>query len=402
MERVLDKFLQYVKIDTQSDPNSNTFPSTMKQKNLSKLLLKELKEMGLEAYLDEYGYVYAKLDSNTDKKGYKIGLISHVDTSPDAPGENVNPRIIKNYDGKLIKLNDTYKMSPNDFPELKEHVGKDLVVTDGNTLLGADDKAGVAEIMTAIELISEDHSFKHDDIYICFTPDEEIGQGTKHFNYDWFKADFAYTVDGGKVGGIEYENFNAASAKVTFTGKSIHPGSAKNKMVNAVKLLIEFDQMLPQNMVPEKTEGYEGFNHIHGIFGEVEKATSTYIIRNHDIKIFESQKRDFYNIKKAINERLGYNAVEVEIEDSYYNMAKFVKDKMHIVEIAQNAIIKAGLEPFSSPIRGGTDGAMLTYNGLVCPNLGTGGYNYHGRFEYAVIQQMEKSVEILLNILRID
>ena len=401
MSTLLDKFLRYVKIDTQSNPYSTTSPSTEKQKDLAKLLVSELQNLGLEAEMDQYSYVYSKIPANTAKKGYKIGLIAHLDTAFDAPGNNVNPIIIKNYDGSTIILNDFYHLDPKSYPNLLEVIGDDLVVTDGNTLLGADDKAGIAEIMQAVQEILADSDFLHDDIYICFTPDEEVGRGTEHFNFDKFKADFAYTLDGGKVGSIEFENFNAAGAKVKAIGKSIHPGTAKDKLINATKLAIEFDSMLPKNEVPELTEGYEGFFHLTASNGTVEEATFEYIIRDHDSEKFQQKKDLFVTIKDTLNKKYGYEAFQVEIKDQYYNMHKFFEGKEYILNIAKEAIINSGLEPISLPIRGGTDGAMLTYEGLPTPNLGTNNYNYHGRYEYASVNQMEKAVEVIKRIVRI-
>src|SRR5690554_1337320 len=312
MKRLQERFLRYVKIDTQSDPNSTTFPSTLKQLDLSKLLVEEISSMGFDARLDKDGYVYAKIDSNIDKKVPSIGFIAHVDTSPDAPGKDVNPRIIKNYDGSLIKLNDTFQMHPDKYPSLKKVIGEDIIVTDGNTLLGADDKAGVAEIMELLHRIADDKSIKHGDIFICFTPDEEIGKGADRFNYEWFKADFAYTMDGSEVGGIEYENFNAAEANLKFTGKSIHPGSAKNKMINALHLQMEFHNMLPKFLDPAITEGYEGFNHLNNVSGHVESATAKYIIRNHSMDLFLTQQETFKKITDYLNHKYGYDAIHLE------------------------------------------------------------------------------------------
>jgi len=397
---VLDKFLRYVKIDTESDPYSETSPSTEKQKDLSMLLVKELSEMGLNAFMCKDGYVYSKIEKNTDKAKYSIGFIAHVDTSSDAPGTNVNPRIIKQYDGKTIILNDVYQMSPKEFPNLLEVIGDDLVVTDGNTLLGADDKAGVAEIMQAVQDILNDKDLLHGDIYIAFTPDEEIGRGTDHFNLEVFTPDFAYTFDGGRVGSIESENFNAAAALVTITGKSIHPGTAKDKMVNAQKVAIEFNSLLP-NEAPENTSGYEGFYHLTSSNGSVESATLEYIIRDFDWDNFQKRKEIFETIKNKLNKKYNYLVVEVKLRDQYYNMALKLKGKEYILDIAKNAITKAGVTPIFQPIRGGTDGAMLTYKGLTTPNLGMGGYNYHGRYEYVSINQMEKAVEIIKNIVRV-
>jgi len=401
MDQLIERFLRYVKVDTQSDHESDTFPSTDKQKNLSRILVKELKEMGLDAFLDEYGYVYAKIDKNVE--GAKaIGFVAHVDTSPDAPGAHVNPRIIEKYDGSTIELNETLSMNPAQYPSLSRVIGDDIIVTDGNTLLGADDKCGVAEIMELSHYYTTHKDVKHGDIYICFTPDEEIGKGANHFNYEWFKADFAYTADGSEVGGIEFENFNAASAEVTFIGKSIHPGSAKNKMINALHLAMEFHSMLPVFQNPAYTEKYEGFNHLTNLKGEVEVAVSKYIIRNHDMEKFISQKEQFKTIQTYMNEKYGYQAVQLNIKDSYYNMFEVIKNHMYIVELAEKAISHVGLTPFREAIRGGTDGARLTYEGLLCPNLGTGGYQFHGRMEFASINQMRKATEVFIEIVKLS
>ena len=401
MSRLIEKFIRYVKIDTQSDFTSNTVPSTMKQKDLSRLLVSELKEMGLEAHLDEFGYVYTKLESNLDYEVTPIGFIAHVDTSPDAPGANVNPKIIKKYDGGDIVLNENITMNPENSEALNHVIGEDIIVTDGTTLLGADDKAGVAEIMEMLHLLTDDKTIKHGDIYVCFTPDEEIGRGADHFNYEWFKADFAYTLDGSEVGGIEYENFNAASANLKFEGISIHPGSSKNQMVNSTHLAFEFHSLLPTFLNPRYTELYEGFNHLSEISGGVEETNMHYIIRNHSMELFNEQKEDFRKIAKYLNEKYGYNAVTLEITDSYFNMYEVIKDNMHIVELAKNAITNVGLTPKTLPIRGGTDGARLTFEGLPCPNLGTGAFNFHGRMEFASINQMEKAVKVILEIIRL-
>jgi len=400
MNRLVERFLRYVKVDTQSSHETHTHPSTEKQKNLSRILVEELKAMGLDAFMDDYGYTYAKIEGNT--KGAKaIGLIAHVDTSPDAPGENVNPRIIKNYDGSSIKLNDNLSMAPAQYPSLSRVIGDDIIVTDGNTLLGADDKCGVAEIMEVCEYFQKNKDVKHGDIYICFTPDEEIGEGADHFNYDWFKADFAYTADGDEVGGIEFENFNAASADVHFVGKSIHPGSAKHKMINALHLAMEFHNMLPTFKNPAYTEGYEGFNHLTGLKGEVENAHAHYIIRNHDMAKFTEQKQEFETIKNYMNQKYGFTAVELNIRDSYFNMYEVIKDHMYIIDLAKKAVENVGVTPFFKAIRGGTDGARLTYEGLLCPNIGTGGYQFHGRLEFASINQMEKAVKIFIEIIKL-
>ena len=400
MSRLIERFLRYTKIDTQSDHESTTFPSTEKQKNLSRLLVDELKEIGIDAFLDEYGYVYAKIEKNIDGAP-AIGFVAHVDTSPDAPGAHVKPRIIKNYDGSKIQLNETLSMDPKDYPSLLRVIGDDLIVTDGNTLLGADDKCGVAEIMELAAYYMEHQDIKHGDIYICFTPDEEIGKGANHFNYDWFKADFAYTADGSEVGGIEFENFNAASADITFIGKSIHPGTAKQKMINALHIAMEFHSMLPVFQNPAFTEKYEGFNHLTNLKGEVEQANSKYIIRNHDMQKFLEQKLIFEKVTHYLNDKYMYKAVDLKLTDSYFNMFEIIKDHMYIIDLAEQAIKHVGITPFRDAIRGGTDGARLTYEGLLCPNIGTGGYQFHGRMEFASIQQMEKATKVLIEIVRL-
>lgn len=396
---IVDRFINYAKIDTQSDPNSNTIPSTDKQKDLSKLLVKELKELNIDAFLDEFGYVYAKIPGNVTGKR-PIGFIAHVDTSFDAPGEGVNPRIIKKYDGSEIVLNNDYKMSPKTFDVLNDVIGDDIIVTDGKTLLGADNKAGVAIIIDFCKkIVNSDIS--HGDIFIGFTPDEEIGRGADKFNLEFFQADFAYTVDGSKVGGIDYENFNASSAEVILTGKSIHPGSAKLQLVNAIHLAMEFHSLLPTFKDPAYTENREGFNHVSNINGSVENAKLHYIIRNHDFKEFKKQEKDFYTIKDYLNNKYNYNAVNVKITESYLNMYEIIKKDKTPIKIAEEAIRNVNLTPFSTPIRGGTDGARLTYMGLPCPNLGTGGYNFHGRYEFLSINQMKKAVDILLEIVKL-
>lgn len=401
MSNIVKNFIKYVKIDTESDPYSNTQPSTMKQLDLSNLLLTQLKDLGLDAHLDKYGYVYTKLPSNLDYDVPKIGFLAHVDTSFDAPGKNVKPRIIEKYNGEVINLNQELSMSPKTSPALKKVIGDDIIVTDGNTLLGADNKAGVAIIMELVTTLVNNKDIKHGDIYICFTPDEEIGRGTIHFDHDYFKADFAYTLDGSEVGEIEYENFNAASALVEIIGKSIHPGDAKNQMINASLVGMEFHNMLPTFLNPAYTERYEGFNHLTNINGTTEKTTLEYIIRNHNKDLFNKQKQDFINIKNYLNNKYNYNIVNVTINDSYYNMYEVIKDNMHIIDIAKQAIRNVGLKPITNPIRGGTDGARLTFENLPCPNLGTGGFNYHGRMEFLSINQMKKSLKIALEIIDI-
>ena len=345
----------------------------------------------------------SKIKGNSSKKLPKVALIAHVDTSHDASGKNIKASIISNYQGGSIKINQikNTEISPETFPKLKNAIGHDLIVTDGTTLLGADDKAGVAEIMTFVEYVQTHPDYLHGDIRIVFTPDEEIGKGTDHLDVKKIDADFAYTLDGSAAGEIAYENFNAASAKITFFGKSVHPGSAKNKMINAINIAYEFDHLLPKDLRPETTEGYEGFNHLTQIEGACELAKSQYIIRNHDRVLFENQKSDFINVAKTINEKYGYTACEISINDSYYNMKDILENQKHIVEIALEAIRKTGLYPIVEPIRGGTDGARLTYMGLPCPNLGTGGYNFHGPYEYADIQEMDLAVEIIKTIFEI-
>lgn len=396
--KIIDRFLNYVKMDTQSDPYSTTYPSTFKQKALGEVLLKELKDLKVDAFMDEYGYVYGFIPKNTNNKP-AIGFIAHMDTSFDAPGYPVKPRIIKNYQGEVINLNETLSMSKEDFPSLNEVLNEDIIVTDGNTLLGADNKAGIAIIMDFVQDITK-NNYLHGDIFIGFTPDEEIGRGTDYFNLDYFKADFAYTVDGGKVGTVEYENFNASSATVTFIGKSIHPGDAKNRLVNSTHAAFKFHSMLPPFLDPANTEGREGFNHLSNVNGEVEKTTLSYIIRNHNYNDFLKQQEQFYKIKDYLNDLYQYDICNVEIKESYLNMFEILKNDLTPITLAEKAISNVGLIPTSPPIRGGTDGAQLTYKGLPCPNLGTGGFNFHGRFEFLSITQMKKAVEILKEIIK--
>lgn len=397
---LIDRFLKYVQFDTQSDPNSATMPSTAKQKQLAEFLVKELHDLKIEnAHMDEYGYVYAHIKGNNEK-AQKVGFLAHMDTSFDFSGKNVKVSIIENYDGKDIILNQELVTSAKTFPWLKDLKGKTLITTDGTTLLGADNKAGIAEIMTLIEYLMN-NDLNHGDISIAFTPDEEIGKGASKFNLEKFNADFAYTVDGGKAGSIEYENFNAASTKVTINGVSIHPGDSKFKMINAINVGYEFHNLLNQQMRPENTEGYEGFYHLHTIEGDVSKTELNYIIRNHDKEQFEFQKAQLLQAQKFINQKYQKDLVTVETVDTYYNMADKLADDMYIIEIAEAAIKKTGLTPESLPIRGGTDGAVLTYMGLKTPNLGVGGYNFHGPHELAVVEEMYQSVEILKNIVKI-
>ena len=398
--KVQERFLKYVTFDTQSDENSQTTPSSLKQLKLAKYLVDELKNIGVtNAYVDEFGIVYGSLLANCEANCPKIGFIAHMDTSPDMSGENVKPRIIENYDGSDIILNEKLNihMGPNDFESLNRNIGENLIVTDGTTLLGADDKAGIAEIMTMLETIIQ-KNLPHGDIKIAFTPDEEVGRGTDHFNVKAFDADFAYTVDGGEVEFIDYENFNAASAVLDIQGLSIHPGSAKGKMINALLVGMEFHSMLPVEQNPAYTEGYEGFNHLTDMHGECEHAHMSYIIRNHDETLFEQQKEDFKRIADYLNKKYPKNTITLQITDSYANMRQIIEQNMNIIELVKKSMEEIGLQPASAAIRGGTDGARLTYEGLPCPNLGTGGYNYHGKYEYVSINEMEKSVALLLKI----
>ena len=403
MSKVIEKFLNYVKIDTQSDENSTACPTTAKQHNLAKLLVKELEAMGADeiTYDKEHCYVYATVPATKGCENRPVlGFIAHMDTAPAVTGENVKPRIIENYDGKDIVLNEEKNivMKVSDFPELVEYTGKRLIVTDGTTLLGADDKAGVAEIMTMAEQLLLSRDIPHGKIRIGFTPDEEVGAGADHFDVKLFGADYAYTVDGGKLGELEYENFNAAGAKVTFYGRSVHPGDAKNKMVNALLLAMEFQNMLPVFENPMYTEKYEGFYHLDLLSGSVEKAQAEYIIRDHDKDKFEQKKETFLRIGAYLNEKYGKDTVQIDMKDSYYNMREIIEQHMQLIENAKAAMEETGVNPIVVPIRGGTDGARLSYMGLPCPNLCTGGHNFHGRFEYICADSMEKIVEILLKL----
>lgn len=395
---LIDKLLDYVKYDTQSKQDSNTFPSTSKQFELAKHLLSELEDLGLkETMLDEYGYVYGFLPG--DDNYLTIGLLAHMDTSEQASGKDVNPRIIENYDGSDIRLNDVLYTSVERFPNLNDYIGKTLVVTDGSTLLGADDKAGVAIIMQTLETLINNPEMKHGNIRVCFSPDEEIGRGMDHFNYDIFKVDFAYTVDGDKPNHFEYENFNAASALVKVNGISVHPGSAKNKMVNALQVAHEFHEMMDKDAVPEKTEGYEGFNSLMNMNGEVAKAQMSYIIRNHDLDLLNKQKHDFEIIRDKLNEKYGYEVVEVELKDNYRNMKEKFIGHEEPINLVKQAMSELGMDYTPVAIRGGTDGAALTQNGILCPNIGTGGQNFHGVHEFWCKEDGELSVKLLLKIL---
>ena len=400
---IKERFLNYVNFDTQSDSYSHTVPSTSKQLKLGNYLVEELKSLGIEnAKIDEFGVVYGTIPSNNNHQGDVIGFIAHMDTSPDASGKDIHPQIIKNYQGQKITLNEDKKLylDPEQYPQLLHLIHHDLITTDGTTLLGADDKAGIAIIMQMVEYLHTHPEFKHNDIQIAFTPDEEIGCGSNHFDVKYFNADYAYTIDGGDIHIVEYENFNAFSAKVNIHGRSIHPGSAKNKMINSTRVAYEFDSLLPVHMRPESTEGYEGFNHLHAIQGTCEETTMDYIIRNHDLQQAKKQCQEFIDIAEFLNKKYGYQIIDLTITESYLNMKEALKDHMFIVEQALAAIKENGLDAYCSPIRGGTDGARLTFMGLPCPNLGTGGFNYHGPYEYCSLTMMEKQVEILLHILK--
>lgn len=398
---LIDRLLDYVKYDTQSDEKSDTCPSTDKQKILAKYLLDEINKLGLsDTVLDEYGYVYGYLDGDHSKP--TIGLLAHMDTSDGASGLNVKPRIIENYDGNDIVLNDNVKTEVSRFPFLKEYIGKTIVVTDGNTLLGADDKAGIAIIMETLSRLINDSSLSHGPIRIAFTPDEEIGRGTDHFNYDLFKVDFAYTIDGDKPNNVEYENFNAATAYVDVNGISVHPGSAKDKMVNAIKVAMEFDSYLDPMMVPEHTEGYEGFNHITDISGDVGHSKMQYIIRNHDINKLNEQKNSFIDIQNKINSKYGYDCVNVKIVDTYRNMKEKFENNTYPIDLVHQAMDDLNLKFNSVAIRGGTDGASLTWNGILCPNLGTGGENFHGIHEFWCKEDGELVVKLIIKLLELS
>ena len=401
---LLERFLKYVSIHTTSDENTGLVPSTPQQMEFAKILAEELKDMGMQdVSLDKKGYLMATLPSNIDKDVPTVGFISHLDTSPDMSGKNVKPRIVENYDGSDIILNEKENivLSPKQFPELTMYRGQSLVVTNGLTLLGADDKAGIAEIMTAMDYFIKNPDVKHGKVRIAFNPDEEIGLGAHHFDVEKFGCQFAYTMDGGEIGELEYENFNAAGAKVTFYGTNVHPGYAKNKMVNSMKIATKFMATVPANESPEYTDGYEGFYHLTGIGGDVEKTTVSYIIRDHDRKKFEERKAHLQMLVDKINSEFGDNTATLEVKDQYYNMKEKVEPVKYIVDIASEAIRQAGVEPKVKPIRGGTDGAQLSFKGLPCPNIFAGGHNFHGKYEFVPIQSMEKATEVVKNIIKI-
>ena len=401
---VVDRFLDYVKFDTQSDELTNMTPSTPGQMIFARHLRDILTQMGLsEITLDENGYLMATLPGNSPKGDLPVvGFIAHLDTSPDMSGRHVNPRIVKNYDGGDITLNaeKNIVLSPAEFPELNHYKGQDLIVTDGTTLLGADDKAGIAEIITAVDYLMNHPEIKHGDIRIAFNPDEEIGQGAHKFDVKRFGADWAYTMDGGEIGELEYENFNAAVARVTFTGRNVHPGYAKHKMINSIRIANQFAIMLPRWETPEHTEGYEGFYHLISIEGSVEKTTLTYIIRDHDRDRFERRKKEFEHLTRKINHEFP-GVASLDIKDQYYNMREKIEPVKHIIDIAIKAMELAGVEPKVVPIRGGTDGAQLSFKGLPCPNIFAGGLNFHGRYEFVPIPSMEKASQVIVEIARL-
>ena len=398
MDKIVERFVKYIGVDTKSNEDNDTCPSTKGQLELGKILVEELKELGLEdVRQDENGYIYATLKSNLDKKVPTIGFISHLDTSPDLDGKCINPKIFT-YNGGDIKLNDKYTITEKEFPYLKELVEKELITTDGTTLLGADDKAGIAAIIDAMEYLINHPEIKHGDIKIGFTPDEEIGRGADKFDVEGFNADFAYTVDGGPVGELEYENFNAASVKIEIQGKNVHPGTAKNIMINSLRVAMEIENMLPVNEKPEYTEGYEGFYLLDDINGRVDHTTMSYIIRDHSMEKFEQKKNHIKNVVDFLNDKCG-NIITIKIEDSYYNMREKIEPHMEIIELAKKSMIDLGIEPNIKPIRGGTDGARLSYMGLPCPNLFTGGYNFHGRYEFIPVESMKLASQLIVKII---
>ncbi len=401
MKTVTDRFLSYAKIDTQSDESSQSCPSSEKQWDLARKLVEELQEIGLqEITIDDHAYIMATLPSNIEKKVPVIGFISHMDTSPDMSGKNVKPQIIKNYNGEDIELNKELNMvlSPKDFPELLFYKGQDIITADGTTLLGADDKAGIAEIMTAMDYLIKNPEIKHGKIRVGFTVDEEIGRGADKFDVKKFGADVAYTLDGGQIGELEYENFNAALATVKIQGRNVHPGTAKNQMINAILLGIEFNAMLPVDQRPEYTKDYEGFFHLIDYNGQVEHTTFRYIIRDHDLEKFNDKKKLIKDCAEFMNLKYGSGRVTIDLVDQYFNMREKVEPVKYIVDIAEEAMYAVGVKPIKKPIRGGTDGSKLSYMGLPCPNIFAGGHNFHGKYEFVPIQSMEKSVEVIVKI----
>ena len=398
---ITDRFLKYVSFTTTSDENTNMTPSTPGQMVFAVYLVEELNSIGLQdVTLDKNGYVMATLPANTDKDIPTIGFISHMDTSPDMSGKHVKPRIVSNYDGENIVLNEAKGIvfETSKYPEILQYKGQDIIVTDGTTLLGADDKAGLAEIVTAMEYLIAHPEIKHGKIRVGFTPDEEIGQGADHFNVNLFAADWAYTMDGGEIGELEYENFNAAGAKVHFNGTNVHPGYAYHKMVNSMRIAQQFISMLPRHETPEHTEGYEGFYHLTNIEGTVEKTTVSYIIRDHDTDRFVRRKKEFEHLVHKINAEFGDNTAVLDMKDQYYNMREKIEPVMHVIDLAFEAMKQVGVTPNVKPIRGGTDGARLSFDGLPCPNIFAGGHNFHGRFEYVPVQSMEKAMQVVVKI----
>lgn len=398
---VIERFLKYVTFDTQSDESTGVTPSTPKQMVFAQYLKTELEELGLkDISLDENGYLFATLPSNVNHEVPVVGFIAHMDTSPDMSGENVKPRIVEKYDGKDIPLcaEENIILSPANFPELLDHVGEDLIVTDGHTLLGADDKAGIAEIVGAVAYLIAHPEIKHGDIRIGFNPDEEIGLGAHKFDVEKFGAKWAYTMDGGEVGELEFENFNAAAAKIRVKGRNVHPGYAKNKMINSLLVANEYASLLPANETPGTTEGYEGFYHLIGMEGEVENTVLSYIVRDHDREKFEARKQALLNYAAQLNEKYGEGTVTVELKDQYYNMRQQVEPLMHIIDIAFAAMQEAGVTPKVKAIRGGTDGAQLSFKGLPCPNIFAGGLNFHGRYEFVPVQSIEKAMNVVVKV----
>ncbi|SEE40545.1 tripeptide aminopeptidase [Tenacibaculum sp. MAR_2010_89] len=400
-QHIIDRFIKYVTIDTESDPNNPAFPSTEKQWDLAKVLEKELKEIGMiDVELDSNCYLMATLPSNLDYDVPTIGFVAHIDTSPDFTGANVKPQIHENYDGKDILLNEKENivLSPNYFEDLLQYKGQTIITTDGTTLLGADDKAGITEIVSAMEYLIQNPELKHGKIRICFTPDEEVGKGAHLFDVEKFGAEWAYTMDGSQIGELEYENFNAAGAKITINGKIVHPGYAKGKMINSMTIASEFINALPENEVPEKTTGYEGFFHLHNMEGEVEKTTLHYIIRDHEMDLFKNRKQAMLDLVDVMNQKLGKDLIEIEMKDQYYNMKEKVTPVMHIVDIAEEVMNDMGITPLIKAIRGGTDGSQLSYKGLPCPNIFAGGHNFHGRYEYVPAESIVKASEVIVGI----
>lgn len=398
---LIQRFLKYVSFDTQSDENTGVTPSTPGQMEFVKYLKSELESLELEdVTLDENGYLFATLPANIDKEIPVIGFIAHVDTSPDMSGKNVHPRIVEKYDGTDIILSpeDNYVLSPEKFPELLNHLGEDLIVTDGNTLLGADDKAGIAEIISAMAYLKEHPEIKHGKIRIGFNPDEEIGLGAHKFDVEKFGCEWAYTMDGGEVGELEYENFNAAAAKITFKGRNVHPGSAKHKMINSMRVANQFISMLPRHESPEHTEGYEGFYHLIGMQGDVEQSALSYIIRDHSHDRFEERKKEMQHLVRKINAEFGVGTASIELRDQYYNMREKIEPVIHIIDVAFKAMEAVGVKPNVKPIRGGTDGAQLSFKGLPCPNIFAGGLNFHGRYEFIPVQNMQKAMNVIVKI----